>query len=146
MKKLMILGAIAAATVGYGAEASYLAQVYDVALTLKTGVCKPGKATSGTVKYYESYVGKGNSPVAKGTEMGFRKQATRKITGVIWGCECETIAFPAWRVYASTTGFNLGGYAFWDQAANTYFVLPNTVCPRYTGLFRMVCTDVACQS
>ena len=34
MKKLMIRGAIAAATVGYGAEASYLAQVYDATLTV----------------------------------------------------------------------------------------------------------------
>jgi len=127
MKKLMILGAIAATAVGYGAEASYLAQVYDVAITMKTGVCRASKATAATVKYYEAYLGKGNAPFDKGTEMGFRRQATRKITGVIWGCDRETIAFPAWRVYAANGGnFNLGGYAFWDQTAQTYFVLPNT--------------------
>jgi hypothetical protein len=127
MKKLMILGAIAAATVGYGAEASYLAQVYDVSLTLKTGVCKAGKVTKGTIKFYEAYVGKDNYWNDKGDEMSFRKQASRKITGVIWGCDCETIAFPAWRAYRATAGWNLGGYAFWDQAVDNYYVLPNTV-------------------
>jgi len=126
MKKLIVIGAIAASAVGFGAEASYLAQVYDVAITMKTGVCKAGKATAATVKYYEAYLGKGNAPFDKGMEMGFRSQSTRKITGVIWGCDCETIAFPAWRVYLSRGNYNLGGYAFWDQTANTYFVLPNT--------------------
>lgn len=132
MKKLMIVGAMAAASVAFGAEASYWAQVYDAALTMKTGVCKAGKATAATVKYYEAYLGTGNAPVEKGEEMGFRKQSSRKISGLFWGCECETIAFPAWRRYSPrpTAGGNgrfLGGYAFWDQAANTYFVLPNTV-------------------
>jgi hypothetical protein len=129
MKKLMIVGAMAAASVAFGAEASYWAQVYDATLTMKTGVCKAGKATAATVKYYESIWGSGNAPVEKGDEMGFRKQATRKISGLFWGCECETIAFPAWRRYSPQDGNGkfLGGYAFWDQAADTYFVLPNTV-------------------
>lgn len=129
MKKLIVIGAVAASVVGFGAEASYLAQVYDAALTVKTGVCKEGKATAATVKYYESILGKDNSPLEKGEEAGFRKQATRKIAGVLWGCECETIADPRWRRYRpiNGNGVSLGGYAFWDQTANTYFVIPNTV-------------------
>ena len=129
MKKLMILGAIAAATVGYGAEASYLAQVYDATLTVKTGVCKEGKATAATVKYYESVYGKDNSPLEAKEEAGFRKQATIKIAGVFWGCECETIADPRWRRYRPVNGLgrNLGGYAFWNQTSDTYYVIPNTV-------------------
>jgi hypothetical protein len=130
MKKLIILGAVAAMSAAYGAEASYLAQVYDASLTLKTGVCRPGKVTSGTVKFYQAHgltkawlEARG---IVKGSEMAFRKQATRKITGVIWGCDCETIAFPAWRAYRATAGWNLGGYAFWDQSADNYYVLPNT--------------------
>lgn len=124
MKKLMIVGAIAAATVGYGAEASYLAQVYDATLTVKTGVCKEGKATAATVKYYESILGRDNSPFASGDEAGFRKQATRKILGVFWGCHCDTIAAPQWGFVQNTA--NLEGYVFWDQASETHFVIPNT--------------------
>ncbi len=129
MKKLMILGAIAAATAGYGAEASYLAQVYDATLTVKTGVCKEGKATAATVKYYESIYGTGGSLFERGEEAGFRKQATIKIAGVFWGCECETIADPRWRRYRPVNGGgrSLGGYAFWNQTADTYYVIPNTV-------------------
>ena len=92
-------------------------------------MCKQGKATAATVKYYESIFGVGGSPVERGEEAGFRKQATRKILGVFWGCECETIADPRWRRYKPVNGGgrSLGGYAFWDQTADTYFVLPNTV-------------------
>lgn len=136
MKKLVIAVASAAMIGGvFGAEKSSYAQVYDFAMTLKTGVCKDAKVSSATVSFLRTVYGtddleKNEANFAyydvwtKGDEVAFRKQATQKIAGVFWGCECPTIANPAWRRFSN--GRNLGGYVFWNQTSGSPFVIPNT--------------------
>ena len=130
MKKLMIAAACAAMA-GSVFAAVGDAQVYDATLTVKTTACKNGKYTKALV----------NFPVKDANEFGydvndsvmFRKQATRTINGVFWGCDCETIADPAWRIYTSFTSagvektpHTVGGYAFWD-ATNSKEYIPFTI-------------------
>lgn len=106
MKKLMIAAATAA--IGAGVYAAQLdAQVYDVNLTVKSTACKEIKYT----KTIATLEGIDYSDV-KGEKLSVRKQASTKIAGVIWGCECETIANPAWRLYNG--GKTVGGYLFWN--------------------------------
>lgn len=102
---------IAAATVAIGtgayAAANLDAQVYDVNLTVKTTACKEIKITK-TIATLEGF----DYSDVKGETLAVRKQASTKIAGVIWGCECETIANPAWRLY--NDGTTIGGYLFWN--------------------------------
>jgi len=113
MKKLMIAAVTAA--VGAGVYAASLdAQVYDVNLTVKSTECKDSKYT----KTIATLEGEDYKDV-KGNELSVRKQASTKIAGVIWGCECETIANPAWRLY--NNGTTVGGYLFWNVGGETCF-------------------------
>jgi hypothetical protein len=113
MKKLMIAAATAA--VGAGVYAASLdAQVYDVNLTVKSTTCKEIKYT----KTIATLEGEHYSDV-KGEKLAVRKQASTKIAGVIWGCECETIADPAWRLY--NNGTTIGGYLFWNVGGEHLF-------------------------
>ena len=60
-------------------EYSAAAQVYDLTVTAKTTIAQKGKL-------------KKNHPFNPTTDtVVYRKQGTRKWTGVIWGCECESI-------------------------------------------------------
>jgi len=125
MKKLMIL---AAAAVMAGTVSAAEAQVYDAALTVKTTTCKNGKYTKALVNFPAN--GANAFGYSAGDRVQFRKQATRKIAGVFWGCDCETIADPAWRVYTNRSARNnkktVGGYAFWDATKSPYipFTIP----------------------
>ena len=116
MKKLMIAAAavVAGASV-YAASSSKLeAQVYDVNLTVKSTACKEIKYTK-TIATLEGW----NYSDVKGERLSVRKQGSTKIAGVIWGCECETIANPAWRTY--NNGRTVGGYLFWNVGGETCF-------------------------
>lgn len=111
MKKLMIAAATVAIGAGVYAATALDAQVYDVNLTVKSTACKDAKYTK-TIALLEGWDYKD----VKGEEISVRKQATTKIAGVIWGCECETIANPAWRLYNFKNGHynTIGGYLFWN--------------------------------
>lgn len=129
MKKLMIAAALTAMT---GAAFAIDAQVYDASFSIKTTACKEAKVS----KALAAYFGNGNNvalPDAdaddqfayeQGDVIGLRKQATRKMVGVIWGCDCITIANPSWRKYAN--GKYVGGYAFWDPSSGEHFYIPGT--------------------
>jgi len=121
MKKLMVAAA-AAAMIG-GAYAMD-AQVYDFSASLKTTACKETKVSSALAKYFDTRTYNGLALFEKGEKIGLRKQSSRKIVGVIWGCDCPTlITPPAWSVYNNKT---LGGYMFWDQSVNDYFRVRKT--------------------
>ena len=115
MKKLMIAAAAAAMI---GAAQAYEAQVYDMTLTVKTTQCKESKVSKALAAYLDD-------GTEKGEKIGLRKQATRKMAGVIWGCDCETIAYPAWRTYRANKQ-TVGGYVFWDLASKEHFYIPMT--------------------
>jgi hypothetical protein len=121
MKKLMVAAA-AAAMIG-GAYAMD-AQVYDFSASLKTTACKETKVSSALAKYFNTRSYKDLELYEKGDKIGLRKQASRKLVGVIWGCDCPTlITPPAWSVYNDKT---LGGYMFWDQSVDDYFRVRKT--------------------
>jgi hypothetical protein len=118
MKKLMIAAAAIAA--GAGVYAATLdAQVYDFSLTAKTTACKDIKYTK-TIARLQNEV---YSDVKK-EQIAVRKPATTKIAGVIWGCDCETIADPQWRLYRG--GKTVGGYLFWNVGAEEPFNIFST--------------------
>jgi hypothetical protein len=116
MKKLMI--AVAAIAVGVTAQAKSAknldAQVYDFSATVKSTACKEVKVTK-TIATLEGV----DYATVKGQKIATRKQASTKIAGVIWGCECETIANPQWRLYNG--GSTIGGYLFWNASAKEVF-------------------------
>jgi hypothetical protein len=114
MKKLMIVAAVAAMTGAALADA----QVYDVKLTVKTTTCKDGKFT----KALENLGWFGG--LEKGDEVSYRKQATLTLAGIIWGCDCDAIANPEWRVYGYKKGkYSVGGYAFWNATGKEAIAL-----------------------
>lgn len=111
MKKLMI--AAAAVAVGAGTYAANLdAQVYDFSMTMKTTTCKEVKYT----KTIATLEGEDWDDVKK-DKITVRKQASMKIVGVIWGCDCPTWVTPGWALYNG--GSTVGGYLFWNQTTQT---------------------------
>lgn len=101
MKKLMVLAAVAAAGLSVLADA----QLYELQLTMKTTISKSGKV---------SFV----SCDCGGDSLGdmYRKQTTNvKIKGVIWGCDCETIAKPSISTNGSFLAEKPYGYIFWNE-------------------------------
>ena len=118
MKKLMIVAAAAAISAGATA-ASLDAQAYDVTLTVKSTACREIKYSK-TIAELEGVDYKD----VKGDKIATRKQASTKIVGVIWGCDCETIANPKWRKYNG--GKTVGGYLFWNPNASEVFNIRTT--------------------
>ena len=122
MKKLMITAAAAAMV--SGAFAIGKAQVYDFTATIKTGICKEAKVS----KALESYFNHGgqfasvNFGYSKGDEIGLRKQQSMKLGGVIWGCDCDTIARPYWGHPRGLPSRYLSGYMFWNLTADMLYV------------------------
>ena len=118
MKKLMIVAAAAAMV---GTVSAIEAQVYDALLTVKTTACKNGKYTAALEKFGNNVFG-----YAVKDDVQFRKQTTKKIGGVFWGCDCNTIANPQWRAYyaktARTHTKSVGGYAFWDATSAKAYI------------------------
>jgi len=93
----IVLGAVAFATAA--AEASAL--VYNFKATLKTTVAKSGKVKASVL-----------TCIDESETVVYRKQGTVKVEGLIWGCDCESLA--------EVTGFTTDtadGCAFWDVTA-----------------------------
>ena len=97
-RKTLALGLAAALFAAHDACAD--AQVYEMTLTLKSTVTAKGKIT----------------PLCDGLpddDTGlYRKQGTVRIKGLIWGCDCITIAEPQPATSASETY----GYVFWNMS------------------------------
>ena len=75
------------------------AQVYDLTITAKTTQAQRGKL-------------KKNHPFDSSTDaVVYRKQTTRKWTGVIWGCECESI-MGVWGTVGDKN--QVAGAVIWD--------------------------------
>ena len=95
MKKLSVFSVALLAASAVFADA----QVYEMTITLKSTVAASGKIT----------------PVvcdlpAQEVDL-YRKQSTVKIKGLLWGCDCETIAEPEFVSSAEATY----GYIFWNE-------------------------------
>lgn len=81
-------------------EYSAAAQVYDLSITAKTTVAQKGKL-------------KKNHPFNPTSDVVvYRKQGTRKWTGVIWGCECESI-LGIWGPVSDS--IQVAGVAIWES-------------------------------
>jgi hypothetical protein len=120
MKKLMIAAAAVAVSAGAYAKTQLDAQVYDFTLTVKTTECKQMKFTKSIAKLeFQDY-----NDVKKET-IDVRKPASTKIVGVIWGCDCITIAAPMWRSFgradANGNRHSIGGYLFWNPSTEEPF-------------------------
>ena len=100
MKKLMVILSMVVAAFGAFADA----QVYEMTITLKSTVAKKGKITPVVCD------------IPSTDEVGdiYRKQATVKIKGLFWGCDCETIAEPEKISDPSATY----GYVFWNETSH----------------------------
>ena len=123
MKKLMIAAATAA-MVG-GAFAVGEAQVYDFTATIKSGVCRQAKVSRALENYFnhtKANSSQYNGLYAQGDEIGLRKQTSMKLGGVIWGCDCDTIARPYWGNPRALASRYLSGYMFWNLTANELYV------------------------
>lgn len=127
MKKLMITAAAAAMV--SGAFAINEAQVYDFTASLKTTGCTEGKVSKAMANYVQHNnfgwsVLRGT--LEQGDKIVLRKQRSVKIAGVIWGCDCPTIADPRWRPLGfdrrrGIVGQYLGGYLFWNQTRDELY-------------------------
>ena len=97
-RKTLALGLAAALFAAHDACAE--AQVYEMTLTLKSTVTAKGKIT----------------PLCDGLpddDTGlYRKQGTVRIKGLIWGCDCITIAEPQ----PATSATETYGYVFWNMS------------------------------
>lgn len=110
MKKLMFAVMIVSALSGYAKKDEVLgakaAQVYDLNVSVKTTVAKSAKL-------------KGNPFVDSSDKVVYRAQATQKWKGVIWGCDCNSLA-GKWQVIDDTAG-SVAGCVLWQGTK------PNTV-------------------
>ena len=119
-----MIAAATAAMVG-GAFAVGEAQVYDFTATIKSGVCRQAKVSRTLENYFNH--GNANSSLywgqySQGDEIGLRRQTSMKIGGVIWGCDCDTIARPYWGNPRALPSNYLSGYMFWNETANELYV------------------------
>lgn len=98
MKKLMVVAAAAALAGVAQAIPTTGEQAYNMTLTVKTTVAQRGA--------YSDLLGRCDWDPEAVQAPAYRKQATRKLAGLIWGCWCDTINAPAWGDYS--------GYVFWN--------------------------------
>ncbi len=99
MKKLMLFATMLA----IGGFAFADAQVYELQLTLKTTVTR-----SGTPKFLSC-----DCPIEDSSL--YRKQGNVRIKGVIWGCDCSTIAEPMISDDSTSLATSSYGYIFWNE-------------------------------
>ena len=108
MKKLMftvlVLAGIASA---YAEEKA--AQVYDITVTVKTTAAKRGKLTP-----------KQNPFVFETDNVVYRAQSTQKWKGLVWGCDCGSIA-GKWQVIDETSG-SVSGCVLWGGKDDLLFL------------------------
>ena len=96
MKKLYGFVAVFLFALGAFAEA----QVYEITMSLKTTVSHSGKIAKLCSEL----------PAEVDVDL-YRKQSTVKIKGLIWGCDCETIAEPM----KVSSPKDPAGYIFWNE-------------------------------
>ena len=78
------------------------AQVYDLTITVKTTVAQRGKV-------------KKSHPFESSTDaIVYRKQSTKKWLGLIWGCNCDSLA-GKWQIVDDDAG-SVAGCVIWDTA------------------------------
>ena len=130
----------AAAVMVSGAFAINEAQVYDFSATVKSGVCQETKVSKALATYFNTlrlFPSQEYLNWAQGDEIGIRKQKSQKLAGVIWGCDCETIADPKWGPVRLGSPY-LRGYMFWNETAVSdedtkgMLYIPWTFFARYT--------------
>ena len=117
MKKLMIVAAAAVAAGAAFAEA----QVLEWNLTLKTTTCKEGKASGFWLSDYNDEL-----EFEKGDEVSYRTSASVKLTGLTWGCFCDTTLNGRWFERFITinskgdqkTGWD--GITFWNPKTDAF--------------------------
>ena len=104
MKKLIMMTTLAMATAQLcGVELSDKeAQVYDIKVTIKTTVAKSGKLSP-----------KKNPFVSDTDTVVYRSQGSQTWTGVIWGCDCETL-LGAWKTIGGGSEV-VAGVAIWNS-------------------------------
>lgn len=93
MKKLMFVAAIAAAGVVQAIPTTG-EQAYSMTLSVKTTIAKKGSIKDAIA----------DCPVDQA--VAYRKIATRKLAGLIWGCWCDTLNTPQFGDFS--------GYVFWN--------------------------------
>lgn len=83
-------------------DSGLAAQVYDLTISVKTTVAQRGKL-------------KKNHPFEASTDaVVYRKQGTQKWTGLIWGCECASLA-GKWSIVDDDAG-SVAGCVIWKNA------------------------------
>ena len=85
IKLSIATAALVCSTAVFGGGDEDIAQVYDISITVKTTQAKKGKLTAST-----------NPFVAETSTVIYRKQASEKWSGLVWGCGCET-SLGVWR-------------------------------------------------
>ena len=104
MKRLIMMTTLAMATAQiYGVELSDKeAQVYDIKVTIKTTVAKSGKLSP-----------KKNPFVSDTDTVVYRSQGSQTWTGVLWGCDCETL-LGTWKTIGGGSEV-VAGVAIWNS-------------------------------
>lgn len=99
VSSLFAISVIAADAKSKDEEYASSAQVYDLSVSVKTTQAQRGKLKKG-------------HPFNSSTDtLVYRKQGTQKWTGVIWGCECESI-MGSWNLVGDTK--QVAGVAIWN--------------------------------
>ena len=111
MNKLVIGAAVVLGTVFSAlAEEDRAAQVYEMTVSVKTTDAKKGAVTP-----------KKNPFVSVSDSIVYRKQSTQKWKGLVWGCDCESLA-GKWRVIDETSS-SVSGCVIWNSKSNDILFL-----------------------
>jgi len=105
VKKLLFVGCVAVACAAMADEEEKSAQVYDLTITVKTTTAKSGKLSTSSNKFL--------------TESGtvvYRTQSTSKWKGLVWGCDCNSLA-GKWQLVDADAG-TVAGCVIWDSKQN----------------------------
>jgi len=98
---LFCIFAIASAAFAADEIDTRAAQVYDVTISIKTTAAAKGKVSAKK----NPFIGDSSTTIT------YRKQATQKWIGLIWGCDCESIR----GVWQSYTGGGVSGCVIWNS-------------------------------
>lgn len=110
MKKLMLTLAFAVSLVGMTYASDKEAQVYDLAVTVKTTAAKSAKLSPSK-----------NPFVTDSEKVVYRIQGTQKWKGLVWGCDCTALS-GKWQVIDETSG-SVAGCVIWNTKGNSIVFL-----------------------
>lgn len=103
MKKVLCAGLVAIGFTTICAADEREAQVYDISVSVKTTTAKKGKLSPKTNKFvYET------------DSVIYRAQASQKWRGLIWGCDCNTLA-GRWQIVDEDAG-SVAGCVIWNNS------------------------------